>query len=133
MTFFELNIMQRSLHLLVLTAAIVGCKSAKSPRSTAHIGTEARFSWEKDAPAAAADNSRPTVLSVRPEFALIELGGIEKRDPGVRLQLTKDGKSFVVEIIKGDDRSTVVSILAGQSTVPVVRAGDELGLAVLAQ
>ena len=64
---------------------------------------------------------------------MIELSAIEKRDPGVRLQLTKDGKSFVVEIIKGDERSIVVSILAGQSSVPVLRAGDKLGLAVLAQ
>ena len=133
MTLFELNIMRRSLLLLVLTAAIVGCKSAKSPATTAHPSADARFSWQKDAPAAAADNSRPTVISVRPEFALIELGSVEKRDPGVRLQLTKDGKSFVVEIIKADDRSAVVSILPGQFSVPVVRVGDELGLAVLAQ
>ena len=125
--------MHKSLLLLALAAIVVGCKSAKSSQSTAHPGTETQFSWQKDAPAAAADNSRPTVLSVRPELALIELSAIEKRDPGVRLQLTKDGKSFVVEIIKGDERSIVVSILAGQSSVPVLRAGDKLGLAVLAQ
>jgi len=125
--------MHQSLLLLALAATVVGCKSAKTSQSTAHPVTEPQFSWQKDAPAAEADNSRSTVLSVRPEFSLIELSAIEKRDPGVRLQLTKDGKSFVVEIIKGDERSIVVSILAGQSSVPALYAGDKLGLAVLAQ
>ena len=125
--------MHRSLLLLALAAAIVGCKSNKSPRPASGAAAEARFSWQKDAPAAGADNSRTTVLTVRPEFALIELTAIEKRDPGARLQLTKAGQKFVVEIIKADDRSAVVSIVAGQASVPSVRAGDELGLAVLAQ
>lgn len=125
--------MRRSLLLLALAAAFVGCKSGKSTRPASVASGEARFSWQKDAPAAVADNSRVTVLSVRPNFTLIELSTIEKRDPGARLQLTKDGKTFVVEIIKADDRSAVVSILAGQASVPSVRAGDELGFAVLAQ
>ena len=125
--------MHQSLLLLALAATVVGCKSAKTSQSTAQPVTEPHFSWQKDAPAAEADNSRPTVLSVRPEFSLIELSAIEKRDPGVRLQLTKGGKSFVVEIIKGDERSIVVSILSGQSSIPALHAGDKLGLAVLAQ
>lgn len=132
MTIFQPNIMYRSLFLLALAAAIVGCKSGKSPRSAPAAGGEPRFSWQKDAPATA-DGSHVTVLSVRPNFALIELSAIEKRDPGSRLQLSKGGKNFVVEVIKADDRSAVVSILAGQAAVPAVGAGDELGLAVLAQ
>ena len=124
--------MCRSLFLLALAAAIVGCKSGKSPRTAPATGGEPRFSWQKDAPATA-DGSHVTVLSVRPNFALIELSAIEKRDPGSRLQLSKGGKNFAVEVIKADDRSAVVSILAGQAAVPTVGAGDELGLAVLAQ
>ena len=131
MTLFDPNPMLRSLLLLALAATFVGCKSTSSSGSAA-AGSAVRFSWEKDV-IATADNSHATVRSVRPEYSLIELSAIEKRDPGARLQLTKGGKAFVVEIIKADDKSAVVSIVAGQASVPEVRVGDDLALAVLAQ
>ncbi len=128
MTLFDPNPMLRSLLFLALAATFVGCKSTPSAGSAASV----RFSWEKDV-IVAADNTRATVRSVRPEYTLIELSAIEKRDAGARLQLTKAGKAFVVEIIKADDKSAVVSIVAGQANVPEVSVGDTLGLAVLAQ
>ena len=131
--------MQRSLLLLALAAAFVGCKS-RSGNTTAIIGEAApqnaaaapRFSWQKDAPVAE-NVVRTTVLAVRSDLALIELSAIEKRDAGARLHLTLDGRTFLAEIIKADDKSAVVSIVAGQASVPAVRAGDVLGLAVVAQ
>jgi hypothetical protein len=124
--------MLRSLLLLALAATVVGCKTVSS-NAPAAAESSARFSWQKDAPAAAVDNTRVTVQSVRADLALIELSAIEKRDAGTRLQLTKGSKNFQVEVIKADDKSAVVSILAGQASVPEVRAGDDLGLAVVAQ
>jgi hypothetical protein len=123
--------MQRSLLLLALAVLFVGCKSTKS-KDTAGSG-EVRFSWENDAPAPAADATRTSVRNVRLDLALLEIGAIEKRDPGTRLQLTKGGKNFLVEVIKGDDACTIVAISPNQSVVPEVRAGDDLALAVLAQ
>lgn len=126
--------MQRSLLLLAFAALFVGCKSTKSARSagaTASSG-DVRFSWEKDAPAAV-DPNRTSVRNVRADLSLLEIGAIEKRDPGTKLQLTKGGKNFLVEVIKADDASTVVAISPNQASVPEVRAGDDLGLAVLAQ
>lgn len=125
--------MQRSLLLLALAALFVGCKSAKSTASTGAASGETRFSWEKDAPAPAADPTRTTVRTVRADLSLLEIGAVEKRDPGTRLQLTKAGKNFLVEVIKADDSSTVVAISPNQNSVPDVRAGDDLTLAVLAQ
>jgi len=127
--------MQRSLLLLALAALFVGCKSTKSAGTAAAASSadEVRFSWEKDAPAPVADPARVAVRNVRSDLSLIELGALEKRDPGTRLQLTKAGKNFLVEVIKGDDASTVVAISPNQTSVPEVRAGDDLGFAVLAQ
>jgi hypothetical protein len=125
--------MQRSLLLLALAALFVGCKSSKSQAAASSSSEDVRFSWEKDAPAPAADLSRVAVRNVRADLSLIELGALEKRDPGTRLQLTKGGKNFLVEVIKGDDASTVVAISPNQSAVPEVRAGDDLAFAVLAQ
>ena len=125
--------MQRSLLLLALAALFVGCKSSKSTASSGAASGEARFSWEKDAPAPAADPARTSVRTVRADLSLLEIGAIEKRDPGTRLQLTKAGKNFLVEVIKADDASTIVAISPNQNSVPEVRAGDDLGLAVLAQ
>ncbi|MFZ9400166.1 MAG: hypothetical protein ACO29B_04780 [Opitutales bacterium] len=125
--------MQRSLLLLALAALFVGCKSTKSTASSGAASGEARFSWEKDAPAPAADPARTTVRSVRGDLSLLEIGAVEKRDPGTRLQLTKAGKNFLVEVIKADDASTIVAISPNQNSVPEVRVGDDLGLAVIAQ
>jgi len=126
--------MQRSLLLLALAALFVGCKSTKSATSAgaASSSGEVRFSWEKDAPAVA-DSTRTSVRAVRADLSLLELGALEKRDAGTRLQLTKAGKNFLVEVIKGDDASTIVAISPNQASVPEVRAGDDLAFAVLAQ
>ena len=126
--------MQRSLLLLALAALFVGCKSTKSAKSagTASSSGEVRFSWEKDAPAVA-DATRTSVRAVRADLSLLELGALEKRDAGTRLQLTKAGKNFLVEVIKGDDASTIVAISPNQASVPEVRAGDDVTFAVLAQ
>jgi hypothetical protein len=123
--------MQRSLLLLALAALFVGCKSSKS--TAASSSGDVRFSWEKDAPAPAVDPARTSVRNVRADLSLLELGALEKRDPGTKLQLTKAGKNFLVEVIKGDDVSTIVAISPNQSSVPEVRAGDDLAFAVLAQ
>lgn len=123
--------MQRSLLLLALAALFVGCKSTKSAKSASSSG-EVRFSWEKDAPAAA-DATRTSVRAVRADLSLLELGALEKRDAGTRLQLTKAGKNFLVEVIKGDDASTIVAISPNQASVPEVRVGDDLAFVVLAQ
>ncbi len=127
--------MQRSLLLLALAALFVGCKSTKSAKSAGATSSsgEVRFSWEKDAPAAAADATRTSVRAVRSDLSLLELGALEKRDPGTKLQLTKAGKNFLVEVIKGDDASTIVAISPNQASVPEVRAGDDLAFSVLAQ
>lgn len=126
--------MQRSLLLLALAALFVGCKSTKSAKSagTASSSGEVRFSWEKDAPAVA-DSTRTSVRAVRADLSLLELGALEKRDAGTRLQLTKAGKNFLVEVIKGDDASTIVAISPNQASVPEVRVGDDLAFVVLAQ
>jgi hypothetical protein len=124
---FSPKTMSRSLLLLALAASFVGCKTLPSS------GDAGRYSWQKDAPAAV-DNTRAIVRALRPEYALIELSlTLEKRDPGTRLQLTKAGKNFVVEVIKADEKSAVVAIVAGQASVPEVRVGDDLALAVVAQ
>ena len=123
--------MQRSLLLLALAALFVGCKSTKSAKSASSSG-EVRFSWEKDAPAVA-DATRTSVRAVRADLSLLELGALEKRDAGTRLQLTKAGKNFLVEVIKGDDASTIVAISPNQASVPEVRVGDDLAFVVLAQ
>jgi hypothetical protein len=125
--------MQRSLLLLALAALFVGCKSSKSNAAAASSSDDVRFSWEKDAPAPVADPSRIAVRNVRADLSLLELAPIEKRDPGTRLQLSKGGKNFLVEVIKADDASTIVAISPNQSSVPEVRAGDDLAFAVLAQ
>jgi hypothetical protein len=127
--------MQRSVLLLALAAAVVGCKTASPQAGSATAsaaGASPRFSWQKDV-IATPDANRVAVLAVRADLSLIELSAIEKRDPATRLQLTKGGKNFLVEIIKADDKSAVVAILPGQSSVPEVAAGDDLGLAVVAQ
>lgn len=127
--------MQRSLLLLALAALFVGCQSSKSAKSAGNASSSGAvtFSWEKDAPAVAADPNRTSVRAVRADLSLLELGALEKRDAGTRLQLTKGGKNFLVEVIKGDDASTIVAISPNQASVPEVRVGDDLTFAVLAQ
>lgn len=119
--------MLRSLLFLSLAAALAGCKTVSSNASG-----EPRFSWQKaDAPEAAYPG-RAIVRALRPEYSLIELSAVEKRDPGSRLQLTKGGKNFVVEVIKADDKTAVVSLVIGQAA-PELSVGDDLAVAALAQ
>jgi hypothetical protein len=122
--------MQRSLLLIALAALFVGCKSSHTTAGASSSG-DVRFSWEKDAPAPAADPTRTSVRKVRADLSLIEIGAVEKRDSSTKLQLSKYGKTFNVEVIKADDTSTVVGISSSSS--PEVDEGDDLGLAVLAQ
>jgi hypothetical protein len=121
--------MQRTLLILALAALFVGCKSSRKTADGKAAGP--RFSWEKDAPAVV-DLNRVSVLNVRADLALVELSPLEKRDPGSRVQLAKQGKNFLVEVIKADDTSAVVAILAGQ-VAPELRAGDSLSVVNLAQ
>jgi len=122
--------MRSSLLFLALAALFVGCKSSKSASAPSVV--ETRFSWENDAPVDA-DPTRTTVRQIRADFSLLEIGAIEKREPSTKLQLTKAGKNFLVEVIKGDDVSTIVAITPNQALVPEVRVGDELAFSVLAQ
>jgi hypothetical protein len=123
--------MQRSLLLLALAALFVGCNSVQTA-SVVPAG-DVRFSWEKDAPAPAADPTRATVRKVRSDLSLIEIGVVEKRDSATKLQLTKYGKSFNAEVIKADETSMVVGITSSPNSTPEVLEGDDLSLAVLAQ
>jgi hypothetical protein len=123
--------MQRPLLLLVGSSLLVACHSATNPASSADAGP--RFSWQKDAPAAAADNTRASVIAVRADLGLVELSRTEKENPKTRLQLTKGGKNIVVEVIKADEKSTVTGIVAGPGNAPELKAGDEVSVAVLAQ
>ncbi len=133
MTLFYPNLMQRSLLLLALAASFVGCKTVAKNVPVAVAPEATSFSWQKETLPAAPDSTRVSILTLRADLSLLELSAIEKRDPGAKLQLTKAGLNFIVEIIKADDKSAVVFIIPGQTSVPEVRAGDELGFAVLAQ
>ena len=133
MTLFYPNLMQRSLLLLALAASFVGCKTVAKNAPVADAPEATRFSWQKETLPAAPDSTRVSIRTLRADLSLLELSAIEKRDPGAKLQLTKAGHNFIVEIIKADDQSAVVFIVPGQISVPEVRAGDELGFAVLAQ
>jgi hypothetical protein len=135
MTLFYPNLMQRSLLLLALAASFVGCKTVAKNTPVAGAPEATRFSWQKDTlqADAAPDATRVSVKSLRADLSLLELSAIEKRDPGAKLQLTKAGHNFIVEIIKADDKSAVVFIVPGQASVPEVRTGDEFSFAVLAQ
>lgn len=123
--------MPRSLLLLALATLFVGCKSASKSAAKAGSSNDVRFSWEKDA-VAAVDPNRVTIQEVRADLSLLQLSAIEKRDPNTRLQLTKAGKKFVVQVIKSDESSMVVAIAPG-SEAPELRVGDDLPYAVLAQ
>jgi hypothetical protein len=90
--------MQRSLLLLALAALFVGCNTSKTTATSGVASGEARFSWEKDAPAPAADPARTSVRTVRADLSLLEIGAIEKRDPGTRpLGGDRGGKALLDE------------------------------------
>jgi hypothetical protein len=122
--------MHRSLLLLAVAALLVAC-NAPSHSGAADAGP--RFSWEKAGTAPVADNSIATVLAVREEYSLIELARSEKAEPKTRLQLTKGGKNLIVEVLKSDDKTTVVGVVIGQTMGPALRVGDEVTVSPLAQ
>ena len=123
--------MLRSLLLLLLAVLFVGCKASSKSASVQDASGDARFSWEKDV-APAVDPTLVTVQAVRADLALLQLSPIEQRNAGTRLQLTKAGKNFVVNIIKSDDDAMVVAIAPG-AVAPELSAGDSLTFAVLAE
>ena len=109
--------------------------------------TNARYSWEKDLPAGETakpvvakepvveppkDAGRARIISVREDAGLVALARSEKPEPKSRLQLVKDGKAILVEVIRSDDKMIVVSIIPNQDNAPKLLPGDEVGCGVLA-
>jgi hypothetical protein len=124
--------MQRPLLLLAVSAFLVACETTNNSSANADAGP--RFSWQKDVPAApvAVDNTRTSIVAVNKEFSLLELSRAEKAEPKSRLQLSKAGKQVIVEVIKADEKTTIVGIVAGQSGVPEFKVGDNVPVAVVA-
>lgn len=123
--------MQRSLLLLAFSSLLVGCQSAESGSSP--LSTAPRFSWEKEnQPVVAPDASRARIIGVRADLSLLELVREVKVEPNTRLQLTKEGKNFLVEVIQSNDNSMIVAIVPNQAYVPVLHAGEDLPCAVVA-
>jgi hypothetical protein len=106
-----------------------------------------RFSWEKDLPAgesakpaapkdngveAPKDAGKARVISIREDAGLIALARSEKPEPKSRLQLVKDGKAILVEVVKVDDKMIVAGIIPNQDKAPKLAPGDEVGCGVLA-
>lgn len=109
--------------------------------------TNARYSWEKDLPAGETakpvvakepvieppkDAGRARVITVREDAGLVALARSEKPEPKSRLQLVKDGKAILVEVIRSDDKMIVVGIIPNQDKAPKLAPGDEVGCGVLA-
>ena len=106
-----------------------------------------RFSWEKELAAgetakpvapkenvveAPKDAGKARVISVREDAGLVALARSEKPEPKSRLQLVKDGKAILVEVIRSDDKMIVVGIIPNQDKAPKLVPGDEVGCGVLA-
>ena len=109
--------------------------------------TNTRYSWEKDLPAGETakpvvaketvieppkDAGRARVISVREDAGLVALARSEKPADKARLQLVKDGKAILVEVIRSDDKMIVVGIVPNQDKAPKLAPGDEVGCGVLA-
>jgi hypothetical protein len=108
--------------------------------------TNTRYSWEKDLPAGETakpvvpketvieppkDAGKARVITVREDAGLVALARSEKPDPKSRLQLVKDGKAILVEVIRSDDKMIVVGIIPNQDKAPKLVPGDEVGCGVL--
>jgi len=153
--------MQRSLLILSASVLLVACEGSKSPWSTASQASSgvsdvngkpveaaapgAKFSWEKDVPdeapkaAVAAvveapkDANKARVLEVREGSGLISLLRSDKPDVKARLQLVKDGKALLVEVVKVSDKNEIIAnIIPNQEKAPKLAAGDEVACGVLA-
>ena len=109
--------------------------------------TNTRYSWEKDLPAGETakpvvaketvieppkDAGRARVITVREDAGLVALARSEKPEPKSRLQLVKDGKAILVEVIRSEDKMIVVGIIPNQDKAPKLVPGDEVGCGVLA-
>ena len=109
--------------------------------------TNARYSWEKDLPAGETakpvvakepvieppkDAGRARVITVREDAGLVALARSEKPEAKSRLQLVKDGKAILVEVVRSDDKMIVVGIIPNQDKAPKLVPGDEIGCGVLA-
>lgn len=55
----------------------------------------------------------------------------DKADVGAKLQLTKGDKALTVEVLKADEKITVVGILAGQQTVINFVPDEEVGCGLM--
>jgi hypothetical protein len=128
------------------TIATVAPTAAATGEEGAPV-TNARYSWEKDLPAGETakpvvhketvieppkDAGRARVITVREDAGLVALARSEKPEPKSRLQLVKDGKAILVEVIRSDDKMIVVGIIPNQDKAPKLVPGDEVGCGVLA-
>jgi hypothetical protein len=119
---------------------------ATAPAADGTVATT-RFSWEKDLPAgesakpstpkenvveAPKDAGKARIISVREDAGLIALARSEKPEAKARLQLVKDGKAILVEVVRVDDKMIVAGIIPNQDKAPKLAAGDEVGCGVLA-
>lgn len=153
--------MQRSLLIISASVLLVACQG-KSPWATTTqvdqgTGTvngaavsapapDVKFSWDKDSvdtgapktniPAvveAPKDANKARVLEVREDSGLISLLRSDKPDVKSRLQLVKDGKALLVEVVKVSDKNEIVAnIIPNQEKAPKLAAGDEVACGVLA-
>lgn len=131
------------------TSSPEGSSSAAGAAVPAADGSVAatRFSWEKDLPAGESvkpaapkenvvevpkDAGKARVISVREDAGLVALARAEKPEPKARLQLVKDGKAILVEVVKVDDKMIVAGIIPNQDKAPKLVPGDEVGCGVLA-
>lgn len=153
--------MQRSLLILSASVLLVACEGSKSPWSTSTQATSGvsdvngkpveaaapgvKFSWDKDAPAEAPkaavaaaleapkDANKARVLEVREGSGLISLLRSDKPDVKARLQLVKDGKALLVEVVRVSDKNEIIAnIIPNQEKAPKLAAGDEVACGVLA-
>ena len=123
--------MQLSLLLLAVAGFLVGCNSTGSSAVNASASGP-RFSWEKEAQSVSApEANRALIVAVRADLSLLELVREGKAEPKSRLQLTKAGQNFLVEVISSNDKTTIVAIVPNQAVVPVLHAGEDLPCAVV--
>lgn len=153
--------MQRSLLILSASVFLVACQG-KSPWATttqvdhgtgtvngasvAVPASDVKFSWDK----ASAENPTPKevvpvvveapkdankarVLDIRDDSGLISLLRADKPDIKARLQLVKDGKALLVEVVRVSDKNEIIAnIIPNQEKTPKLAAGDEVACGVLA-
>jgi hypothetical protein len=112
-------------------------KSMKAVDSDSY-GVATRFSWEsrsaaKSARGASADvvaveppkeSDKAIVIGIREADGLVSLARSEKPELYTRLQLVKEGKLLLVEVISVSDTQIVANILPNQMKSAHLMAGD---------